>query len=57
MAHPMFSSSLMRLSGSKSQAYGVTQQKDLLPRRQLGARTPFASLIDEVGDRLIGDGL
>ena len=43
--------------GFPVQAYGITQQKDLFTRRQLGARTTFASLIDEVGDRMIGDGV
>jgi hypothetical protein len=42
--------------GFLGQAYGITQQKDLVTRHQLGARTPCASLIDEVGDRMIGDG-
>jgi putative DNA methylase len=43
--------------GFRVQAYGVTQHKDLFTRRQLGARTTFASLIDEVDDRMIGDGV
>jgi adenine-specific DNA methylase len=43
--------------GFRVQAYGVTQQKDLFTRRQLVALTTFASLIDEVGDRMIGDGV
>jgi putative DNA methylase len=42
--------------GFRVQAYGVTQHKDLFTRRQLVALTTFASLIDEVGDRMIGDG-
>ena len=41
--------------GFRVQAYGVTQQKDLFTRRQLVALTTFASLIDEVDDRMIGD--
>jgi putative DNA methylase len=43
--------------GFRVRAYGVTQQKDLFTRRQLVALTPFASLIDEVGYRMIGDGV
>jgi adenine-specific DNA methylase len=43
--------------GFRVQAYGVTRQKDLFTRRQLVARTTCASLIDEVGDRMIGDGV
>ncbi len=43
--------------GFRVQAYGVTPHKDLFTRRQLVALTTFASLIDEVGDQMIGDGV
>jgi adenine-specific DNA methylase len=39
------------------QADGVIQLKDLFTRHQLVALTIFASLLDEVGDRMIGDGV
>jgi hypothetical protein len=42
--------------GFRVQAYAVTQQKDLFTQHQLVALTTFASLIDGVGERMIGDG-